>query len=171
MRLDKFPILIHFDLKIYSLTSRLQEQKNYQDTEFGTYFKPTPMSSRHLTPIHCVGKESSRLESMNRKHHSNRQSFISFVIAQHSPSLTHQKLIQLLHFSSLTILIYRKGFKSATANENVEWTLPCPSLVLQLSILAVSKSGFIAPLFESGLHKSPHFKAMWSSTEYRAKEQ
>lgn len=46
---------------------------------------------------------------------------------------------------------------------------PCPSLVSKLPVLAVSQSGFNAPVFESGLHKSPHFKATWRSTENRVK--
>lgn len=125
MRLDKFPILIHFNLKqITRFNQKISGAKKLPRPRIWYLFQTHPHVQPFSYPIHCVSKESSsRSESMNNwKHHSNRQSFISFVIAQHSPSLTHQKLIQLLHFSSLTILIYRKDFKGANANENVEWT-------------------------------------------------
>lgn len=44
---------------------------------------------------------------INWKHQSN--TVVYFVIAKHFPSLRHQKLTQLLHFSSLKILIYWKS--------------------------------------------------------------
>ena len=65
-----------------------------------TSSKLIPISSRYLPQTHCVSKETgSTLESMNNgKHHSNTESFIFLAIAKHSPSLTHQKLTELLHF-------------------------------------------------------------------------
>lgn len=65
-----------------------------ETTAFGTYFKLIPIPSHLLTSIYCISKESSsRSESMNNwKHQSNGELFISFVIAKHFPSLTHQKL-------------------------------------------------------------------------------
>lgn len=42
-----------------------------------------------------------------------------------------------------------------------------PFTRFQFPMLTVSNVGLDAPLFASGLHKSPHFKAIWRSTENR----
>lgn len=65
-----------------------------ETTAFGTYVQLIPISSHLLIPIHCINKESSsKPESMNNwKRQSNGELFISFIIAEHFPSLTHQKL-------------------------------------------------------------------------------
>ena len=47
-----------------------------------------------IGPPHAGSKKSMN----NEKHHSNTESFIFLAIATYSPSLTHQKLTELLHF-------------------------------------------------------------------------
>lgn len=74
-------------------------------------------------PSHSVSKETgSTLESMNNgKHHSNTVVYFS-CHCQTFPRSYSPEINRASPFSSLTILMNGKGFKRATANDNVEWT-------------------------------------------------